>query len=377
MKVRTVIVDDMPLARGRLRRHLASDPEIELVGEARNGKEAIELIERLAPDLLFLDVQMPEVGGFEVLESVGPDAVPAVVFVTAYDEFALRAFDVHALDYLLKPFDAERLATAVMRAKKQLAASQPTNAQLTTLLDELRGAGKYVTRFAVRSRERLLFVATDDIESVEGAGNYVRLHTGDASHLLRDRLSAIETKLDPELFVRVHRSTIVNVNRIREMRPLVNGDQLLVLTSGRRLTVSRTFRARLMSALAEPPLPSATMSKSRKAASQSEESAGVDPRFEPLVEAFADDPSVTRGKMMASYGLKVRGKIFAMLVRDDLVLKLPKPRVDALVAAGHGKPFQPRPGRAMKEWLVVDLPAAKWVELAREAYAFVSSAPAR
>ncbi|HYO77175.1 MAG TPA: response regulator, partial [Thermoanaerobaculia bacterium] len=224
MKVRTIIVDDMPLARGRLRRHLADDPEIELVGEARNGKEAIELIERLAPDLLFLDVQMPEVGGFEVLESVGPDAVPAVVFVTAYDEFALRAFEVHALDYLLKPFDAERLGAAVARAKKQLAASQLPNAQLSTLLDELRGAGRFVTRFAVRSRARLLVVAAGEIESVEGAGNYVRLHTGDAAHLLRDRLSAVETKLDPALFVRVHRSTIVNVSRIVEMRPLVTGD---------------------------------------------------------------------------------------------------------------------------------------------------------
>ena len=250
MKLRTLIVDDMPLARGRLRRHLAPDPELELVGEARNGKEAIELIQKLAPDLLFLDVQMPGVGGFEVLEAVGPDAVPAVVFVTAYDEFALRAFEVHALDYLLKPFDAARLGTAVARAKKQLAASQHATAQLSTLLDELRGGKKYVTRFAVRSRERLLFVAVDEIESIEGAGNYVRLHTAAGSHLLRDRLGAIESKLDPAVFVRVHRSTIVNVSRIREMHPLFNGDQLLVLTSGRRITVSRTFRARLLAILA-------------------------------------------------------------------------------------------------------------------------------
>ena len=249
MKLRTLIVDDMPLARSRLRRHLAPDPDIDIVGEARNGKEAIELIGSLAPQLLFLDIQMPEVGGFEVLEAVGPDAVPAVVFVTAYDEFALRAFEVHALDYLLKPFDAARLEGAVARAKRQLAASQNVTAQLSTLLDELRGGKKYVTRLAVRSRERMLFVAVEDIDSIDGAGNYVRLHLGATSHLLRDRLGSIEAKLDPDVFVRIHRSTIVNVTRIREMHPLFNGDQLLVLTSGRRVTVSRTYRARLLAML--------------------------------------------------------------------------------------------------------------------------------
>jgi len=249
MSVRTLIVDDMPLARSRLRRHLASDPELEIVGEARNGLEAIEAIQSLTPDLVFLDVQMPELGGFEVLETLGPDAVPAVVFVTAYDEFALRAFEVHALDYLLKPFDAARLAAAVARAKKQLGASQNVTAQLSTLLDELRGGKKYVTRFAVRARERLLFVAVEDIDFIEGAGNYVRLHTGAASHLLRDRLGSVEGKLDPQVFVRVHRSAIVNVTRIREMHPLFNGDQMIVLTSGKRVTVSRTFRTRLLAAL--------------------------------------------------------------------------------------------------------------------------------
>jgi two-component system LytT family response regulator len=180
---------------------------------------------------------------------VGPDAVPAVVFVTAYDEFALRAFEVHALDYLLKPFDAERLAASVARAKRMLGASESVTAQLSTLLEGLRGGKKYVNRIPVRSRERLIFVNAGEIDSIEGAGNYVRLHAGAASHLVRDRLSSIEAKLDPDVFVRVHRSTIVNVTRIREMHPLFNGDQLLVLTSGRRVTVSRTFRARLLERL--------------------------------------------------------------------------------------------------------------------------------
>jgi two-component system, LytTR family, response regulator len=249
MKLRTLIVDDMPLARGRLRRHLASDPEIEIVGEAKNGTEAIELIHTLGPQLLFLDIQMPGLDGFQVLEAVGPDAVPAVVFVTAYDEFALRAFEVHALDYVLKPFDTERLAATVARVKRLLATSENVTAQLSSLLDGLRGGKKYVTRLAVRLRERLVFVAVDDVDSIEGAGNYVRLHTGATSHLLRDRLGSIEAKLDPDVFVRVHRSTIVNVTRIREMHPMFNGDQLLVLAGGRRVTVSRTFRARLLERL--------------------------------------------------------------------------------------------------------------------------------
>jgi two-component system LytT family response regulator len=249
MKLRTLIVDDMPLARSRLRRHLANDPEVEVIGEAGNGNEAIEMICTLAPQLVFLDIQMPGLNGFDVLETVGPDAVPAVVFVTAYDEFALRAFEVHAIDYLLKPFDAARLEATVARVKRQLAQTENVAAQLTSLLDGLRGGKKQVTRLAVRSRERLVFVDVDTIDSIEGAGNYVRLHTGATSHLLRDRLGNIEAKLDPEVFVRVHRSTIVNVTRIREMHPLFNGDQLLVLAGGRRITVSRTFRAKLMERL--------------------------------------------------------------------------------------------------------------------------------
>ena len=249
MTLRTLIVDDMPLARSRLRRYLAEDPEIEVVGEAKNGHEAVDLIHELAPQLVFLDIQMPGLDGFEVLEAVGPEAVPAVVFVTAYDEFALRAFEVHALDYLLKPFDAERLGATLARVKRLLAASQNAAAQLTTLLESLRGAKKYVARLPVRSRERLVFVSVEEIDSIEGAGNYVRVHTGATSHLIRDRLSSIETKLDPDVFVRVHRSTIVNVTRIREMHPMFNGDQVLVLAGGRRVTASRTFRARLMERL--------------------------------------------------------------------------------------------------------------------------------
>ena len=249
MKLRTLIVDDLPLARGRLRRYLAEDPELEIVGEAGNGSEAVEMIRTLAPQLVFLDIQMPVLSGFDVLEAVGPDAVPAVVFVTAYDEFALRAFEVHALDYLLKPFDAARLEATVTRVKRLLASPENLTAQLSELLGDLRGGKKYVTRLGVRSRERLIFVEVEDIDSIEGAGNYVRLHSGNTSHLLRERLGSIEAKLDPNVFVRVHRSTIVNVTRIREMHPLFNGDQLLVLASGRRITVSRTFRAKLLERL--------------------------------------------------------------------------------------------------------------------------------
>jgi two-component system, LytTR family, response regulator len=249
MNIRTLIVDDMPLARSRLRRHLEPDPEIELVGEAKNGSEAIEMIRTLSPQLVLLDIQMPEVDGFEVLEAVGPDAVPAVIFVTAYDEFALRAFDVHALDYLLKPFDADRLAAALARAKRQLASTGNAAGQLSALLDEWKEKRRHVSRLAVRSRDRMVFVPVDDIDYIEAAGNYLRLHAGAESHLIRDRIGELEAKLDPELFVRIHRSTIVNITRVREMHPMFNGDQLLVLKNGARLTVSRTFRVKVLEVL--------------------------------------------------------------------------------------------------------------------------------
>jgi two-component system, LytTR family, response regulator len=247
--IRTLIVDDMLLARTRLRRHLGADPSIEIVGECSGGREAIEAIKSQRPDLVFLDVQMPEVGGFEVLDEVGPDAVPAVIFVTAHDEFALRAFEVHALDYLLKPFDEERLSRALDRVKRVLSAADRQGDQIRALLAELGRDARYPRRLAIRADGRTVFLPVDDIDYIEAAGNYVRIQAGQQSHMIRERLSRMEEKLPPGGFARIHKSAIVNVERIREMQPLFNGDQTLILRTGKTLTLSRTYREKVIALL--------------------------------------------------------------------------------------------------------------------------------
>jgi two-component system LytT family response regulator len=248
MKIRTLIVDDMLLARKRVRRYLSADPEIEIVGECADGHEAIAAIKSLAPDLLFLDVQMPELDGFGVLEAVGPANCPAVIFVTAYDQFALRAFEVHALDYLLKPFDRERVRKAIERAKSQLRQreSGALDERLHALLKDLKTEPQYLKRLAVKTTGRTIFLLTEEIDWIESAGNYLKLHAGRESHLVRERMSQLESKLDPSTFVRIHRSTLVNIERIKEMQPLFNGDQLVTLRDGKQLTMSRTYRDRLL-----------------------------------------------------------------------------------------------------------------------------------
>jgi two-component system LytT family response regulator len=259
MKIRTVIVDDMQLARDRLARYLEEDPDIDIIADCSGGAEAIDAILELKPDLLFLDVQMPQVGGFDVLEAIGAGAVPMVVFVTAYDQFALRAFEVNALDYLLKPFDSERLQATLERAKGHLRRREPNevDGRIHALLESLVQRRVSAARMALRVDGRTVLVAPDDIDYIEAAGNYVRIQVGPDAHLIRERLTQMESRLDPETFVRIHRSTIVNVSRIKEMHPMFNGDQSLVLKGGRKLTMSRTFRERLMAVLelSKPDLP--------------------------------------------------------------------------------------------------------------------------
>jgi two-component system LytT family response regulator len=239
----------MRLARNRLARQLEQDPDVQLVGECAGGKEAIEAIRELRPDLVFLDVQMPEIGGFDVLEAVGAEAVPVVVFVTAYDQFAIRAFEVSAVDYLLKPFEGARLQEALDRAKRQLRVRERdgVDARLGALLESLSTRTSQPNRLALKVDGRTVFVAGQEIDFIEAAGNYIRIQAGAESFTVRDRLSAIEARLEPLTFVRIHRSTIVNVTRIKEMHPLFNGDQSLVLKNGKRLTLSRTYRDALMS----------------------------------------------------------------------------------------------------------------------------------
>ena len=248
MKIRTLIVDDEPLARDRIRRMLRDDAEIEIVGECGNGNDAVKKIRSDRPDLVFLDIQMPVKNGFEVIGSLRPDEAPAVIFVTAYDEYALRAFDVHALDYLLKPFKRERLERAVARARGQIALKHKgeLDQRLSSLIADIKQDRKYLDRLVVRSAGRIFFLRTDEIDWIEAAGNYVKLHVGRESHMIRDTMNGIESRLDPDKFVRIHRSTVVNIDRIKELYPMFSGDYAVRLTSGTELTLSRNHRERFL-----------------------------------------------------------------------------------------------------------------------------------
>jgi two-component system LytT family response regulator len=239
-KIRTLIVDDEPLARERVRSMVVDEPDLEVIGEARDGAEAVDAILSQAPDLVFLDVQMPKLDGFEVISSVGADRMPPVVFVTAFDQHALRAFEVQALDYLLKPFDQDRFRGALSRVRHQIDA-QESGALGKKLLALVRGMNtetpsdapaatteKKSDRMVVKSGGRLFFLRADEIDWVEAAGNYVRLHVGAESHLLRETMNSIETRLNPDLFFRIHRSRIVNIERIKELQPWFNGPPCLL-----------------------------------------------------------------------------------------------------------------------------------------------------
>jgi len=246
--IRTLLVDDEPLARERLRGLLAGEPEVEVVGECGDGCQAVRAIEELRPDLVFLDVQVPNLDGFRILESVGGDRVPAVVFVTAYDQYALRAFDVRAVDYVLKPFGRERLQRALERVRAQItrAKSSDLSSQLTALFEGMRPRkAPFLKRVVIKENGRLFFLRTADIDWVEASGNYVRLHVGAESHPLRETMNSLESRLDPEQFLRIHRSTIVNIERIKELQPWFHGDYHVVLRDERQLTMSAGYREKL------------------------------------------------------------------------------------------------------------------------------------
>jgi two-component system, LytTR family, response regulator len=250
-KIRTLIVDDEPLARERLASLLAAEPDIELVGQCRDGEEAVTAITDHSPSLVFLDVQMPQMNGFEVIEAVGSERMPLVIFVTAYDQHALKAFQVRALDYLLKPFDRVRFTEALQRARKQIDRDETGDLgrRLMALVKDLRRDQPRAERLVVKSGGRLFFLRADEIDWVEAAGNYVRLHVGPTAHLLRETMNAIEGRLDPEKFFRIHRSRIVNMERILEMQPWLNGEYSVVLRTGTRLTLSRGYREKLQERL--------------------------------------------------------------------------------------------------------------------------------
>ena len=249
--IRALIVDDEPLARARVRELLDGQTDVEVMGECGNGHEAIAAIRGRRPDLVFLDVQMPEVGGFGVLEALEPAETPAVVFVTAFDEFAVRAFEVHALDYLLKPFDRPRFLQSLERAREAVRRRREgrLDDRLSALLAHLDTSQRYLRRVLVKNGSRTVLLKTSEIDWIESAGNYVRLHAGRDRHLLRETMVALEEKLDPEQFLRIHRSTMVNLERIRDLEPYFHGDYVLRLADGTRLTLSRTYRERLQQRL--------------------------------------------------------------------------------------------------------------------------------
>ena len=243
MRIKALIVDDEPLARDRIREMLKEHPEVEVIGEARNGQEAVDFVANQNPDLVFLDIQMPDLDGFDVLQKLDAAQLPLIIFVTAYDQYALRAFDVHAVDYLTKPFDRERFAEAVDHAKVFMkGAREPDTARILNMLQELKAGARYLERFAVRNGETVFFVRAEDVDAIEAQGNYVRLSLAGSSHLLRDTLNNIEAQINPRMFVRIHRRTIVNIDRVKEVQTWARGEYRVVLVTGAHYTLSRGYR---------------------------------------------------------------------------------------------------------------------------------------
>ena len=256
-KLRVAVVDDEPLARERITGLLQAHQDVEVVAQCQDGARAVTSIRQTEPDLVFLDVQMPGLTGFDVLQRLGGDRLPMVIFVTAYDKYALKAFEVHALDYLLKPFDRERFDQALQRARQEVDrdTTGDLGRRLLALVQDLKppaipaGTAPRADRLVVKSGGRVFFVRTDEIDWIEAEGNYVRLHVGQTSHLFRETMTALESKLDSRTFFRIHRSRIVNMERIQELQPWFNGEYRVVLRNGTTLTLSRGYREKLQERL--------------------------------------------------------------------------------------------------------------------------------
>jgi two-component system LytT family response regulator len=244
MKLRAIVADDEPLARERVRDFLSHEPDVQVVAECANGAETVKATLKHRPDLLFLDVQMPSLTGFEVLEALGPENIPAVIFTTAHDEHAIRAFEVNALDYLLKPCTETRFKQAVERARSQLRkeSSRGPDLQLSALLAHLRSGTPGRDRILVKSADRILFLKAEEIDHIEAAGNYVVLHAGKERHIVRETMAAMEARLTPAGFMRISRSGIVNLSRVREVQPVAAGQFSVLLKTGARLDMTCSLR---------------------------------------------------------------------------------------------------------------------------------------
>jgi two-component system LytT family response regulator len=244
MKLRVIIVDDEPLARERVRTFLAEEPDVEVLAECGDGAAAVAAIEQQHPDLVFLDVQMPCLNGFEVLEALESEALPGIIFTTAHDQHAIRAFEINAVDYLLKPFKQARFQKALQRAREQLRArTQPgADSQLTALLTQVRGVAAGGPRILVKSPDRILFLKPQEIDHIEAAGNYLLLHVGKERHMVRETMVRMEGRLAGAGFMRISRSALVNLSRIRELQPLAAGEYCVVLQNGTRLDLTCGLR---------------------------------------------------------------------------------------------------------------------------------------
>lgn len=254
MRIRTLIVDDELLAREGLKILLSNDPEVDAVWEARNGREAVALIRDRQPDLVLLDVQMPLMDGFAVVDAVGAEKMPAVIFVTAHDQYAIRAFEISAVDYLLKPVTEERFRTAFQRAKNRIRAvpADESTRQMLSVLEAIANPRRHLTRLAIRSGDKTLFLPIDEVDWIEASQNYIRLHAGQATHLAHVPMNTIESSLDPECFVRIHRSHIINVKRIKQFWSLTRGQYVVELVSGERLQSGRTYGEKIRALLSNP-----------------------------------------------------------------------------------------------------------------------------
>ena len=253
-KIRTVVVDDEPMARERILSLLTQETDVEVIGECGDGVQAVSVIQQHSPDLVFLDVQMPGCDGFGVIQHIGADRMPTVVFVTAYDEYALKAFEVHALDYLLKPFGKDRFRETLKHAREHLERRRAGDLgrRLLALVHDLKPEPQRLDRLVVKSGGRVFFLRTEEIDWIEAAGNYVRLHLGEESHLFRETMNGMESRLDGRRFARIHRSRIVNTERIKELQPWFNGEYVVILRNGTRLTLSRGYREKLQEQLGKP-----------------------------------------------------------------------------------------------------------------------------
>jgi two-component system LytT family response regulator len=247
MKIRALIADDEPLAREWVRSAVAEDPDLDVIGEAGDGFEAAESIRRLKPDLVFLDVQMPGLDGFGVLEALSPEEIPAVVFVTAFDQYAVRAFEAQAVDYLMKPFSRERVEEAVRRVRELVKGKslEDFRESIARIVEKIRRDRSYPEWVLLKAEGKNVFVKVRDIDWIESSRNNVRIHVGQNIYLLHETTTAIASRLDPKRFLRIHRSAIVNIERIRELHPWFNGDYAVILRDGTQLTLSASYRDRL------------------------------------------------------------------------------------------------------------------------------------